>query len=70
MSVSKRRQTKSRKRKRASHFALKKVNISTCPKCKSEVLSHHACATCGVYKGKEVLKVDKKDAKKKAEKKK
>jgi len=58
MSVSKRRQTSSRKKKRASHFALKKINVSSCPKCKSEALSHHACATCGTYKGKEVLKVE------------
>lgn len=67
MSVPKRRQTKSRKRKRASHFALKKANTSKCPKCKSEILSHCACGVCGTYKGREVVKV-KTEAKKKTSK--
>lgn len=64
MSVAKRRQTSSRTKRRRSHHALKKVSTSSCPKCKSEVLSHRACAVCGTYKGKEVLKVAKKETKK------
>ena len=57
MSVPAQRRTKSSKKKRASHFALKKVNFSACPKCKRPVLSHHACSFCGTYAGREVLKI-------------
>lgn len=63
MPVPKRRQTKSRKRRRAAHFALKKVNVSACPKCKREILSHHACLFCGTYKGKDVPKIKSKNKK-------
>lgn len=63
------RRTKTSKRKRASHFALKKVIYSKCPKCQKPVLSHHACSFCGTYKGRAALeiktKLDKKARKKK-----
>lgn len=52
------RRTSSHKRRRASHFALKKISLSTCPKCKKQVLPHNACAFCGTYAGRQVLKVE------------
>ncbi|MBU1145932.1 50S ribosomal protein L32 [Patescibacteria group bacterium] len=51
------RRTSSHKRRRAAHFALKKTNLSVCPKCKKPVMSHHACKSCGTYAGREVVKM-------------
>ncbi len=69
MAVPKKRHTKSRRNKRRSHHALKKMKLSTCPKCKEPVLPHHFCSFCGTYKGKEVIdvlaKLTKKEKKKK-----
>lgn len=51
------RRTSSDKRRRAAHFALKQKVLAKCPKCNHEVLSHRACAFCGYYAGKQVLRV-------------
>ena len=51
------RRTSSHKRRRASHFALKKLNLTTCPKCKEPVMPHRACRNCGTYAGRNVLKL-------------
>ncbi|MDP3771397.1 MAG: 50S ribosomal protein L32 [bacterium] len=53
------RRTSSDKRRRAAHFALKKINLSACTACKKPVLPHHACAFCGTYGGKKVVEVKK-----------
>lgn len=50
------RRTSSHKRRRAAHFALKKASLAECPKCKKPVRPHHACAFCGTYRGRQVLK--------------
>lgn len=69
MPVPKQRHTKSRRNRRRSHLALKKKNLSSCPKCGEPVLSHHYCPNCGFYKGREVVdvlaKLEKKERKKK-----
>jgi large subunit ribosomal protein L32 len=57
MSVSKRRQTPSKKKSRASHFALKTNKLSVCSKCKKPVRPHHACGFCGTYNKKEAIKI-------------
>ena len=49
------RRTSSHKRRRAAHFALKKVVLAVCPQCKAPVLPHKACASCGNYAGRKVL---------------
>ena len=59
------RRTSSHKRRRASHFALKKTNLSACSKCGKAVLPHNVCEFCGTYGKKEVVKVKIKKAKKK-----
>ena len=58
------RHTRSATGQRRSHHALKKVRFSKCPKCGTEVLSHTICQNCGAYKGREVIDVLKKLAKK------
>jgi large subunit ribosomal protein L32 len=48
--------TKSRKNIRRGALKLKKMNLTTCPKCKKTVAQHTACEFCGTYKGKEIVK--------------
>ncbi|MBI3671335.1 50S ribosomal protein L32 [Candidatus Azambacteria bacterium] len=70
MANPKSRHNRSRTNRRRTHHALKAVALASCPKCKSLVLPHVACANCGSYAGREVVdvmaKLDKK--KKKSEK--
>ncbi|MEK7167408.1 MAG: 50S ribosomal protein L32 [Patescibacteria group bacterium] len=63
------RRTKSSKRRRASHFALKKTALVKCAKCGKPVLPHRACEFCGSYREKQLLiiKTKKKTAKQKAQ---
>jgi len=57
MSVPKKRRTNASVKRRASHFALSRKNLSVCPKCKSEMIPHRACPSCGYYAGREVIKM-------------
>ena len=56
------RRTSSHKRRRASHFALKPVQTSTCSNCGAIRLPHNACTSCGFYRGRKVLSVKAKTA--------
>lgn len=51
------KRTKSETRGRRSHHALKAKTLAVCPQCGKAVLPHTACAFCGTYKGRQVLKV-------------
>jgi large subunit ribosomal protein L32 len=64
MPVPAKRRPRSEARRGRSHQALKKINLGKCPKCGKEVLPHTACAFCGTYKGKTVLKLKTKTDKK------
>lgn len=68
MGLPSQKRTKSSKKRRASHFALKAVSLNKCPKCGKPVKSHQACAFCGTYKGRQIitLKDKKKTIKQKA----
>ena len=57
MSVPKKKRTKSSVGKRRSHYALKKIQLKKCPKCGMAVEPHKACAFCGSYKGRDVIKI-------------
>lgn len=35
------------------------VNLVDCPNCKEKRLSHHACPSCGKYRGRQVLDMTK-----------
>ncbi len=59
------RRTSSDKRKRTAHFGLAEVSSNSCPKCKKAVRPHRACAFCGTYKGKSVVDVAHRDARRK-----
>ena len=70
MAVPKKRTTSSKRNMRRSHHAKSAVILQACPKCKTPVARHVACANCGTYKGREVIdvmkKLDKKEKKAKA----
>ncbi len=66
MSTPKKRHTRGRTGARQSHHALKAIKLIACKKCGTLILSHHMCATCGTYAGKEILKIVSKAEKAKA----
>ncbi|KPJ85925.1 hypothetical protein AMJ57_01255 [Parcubacteria bacterium SG8_24] len=51
------RRTSSHKRRRASHFSLKKQTLAVCDKCKQPKQPHRACPSCGTYAGRQVIKL-------------
>ncbi len=54
MAVPKRRTSKTRKRKRRTHWKLNAPNLVECPQCHELKKSHHVCPECGYYKAKKV----------------
>jgi large subunit ribosomal protein L32 len=62
------RRTSSHKRRRAAHFALKKLSLAACPKCKEPMMPHRACPSCGTYAGRKVVDLRDPLAKKKSSK--
>lgn len=55
MAVPKRRTSKTRQRKRRTHFKLSVPGMVRCPKCGELKLSHRVCKECGSYKDMEVI---------------
>ena len=53
--------SKSRKRKRRSHHALKVRHYVHCPVCANAKLPHAACGQCGYVNPKLAIKVDSAD---------
>lgn len=58
MAVPARRTSKTRKRKRRTHFKLTLKGITKCPNCGEVVRSHAACSSCGEYKGRKIIDKD------------
>ncbi len=52
----KRRHSIQRKGKRRASIKLKVAGVVTCPNCGSAMVPHKVCATCGFYKGTQVVK--------------
>lgn len=61
MPVPKRRHSKSRGRKRRTHWKLEVPQWVECPHCHQPKLPHTVCPHCGFYKGKEVVVISKKE---------
>lgn len=59
MAVPKKKTSKSRKNMRRAHDFLTAKSVSVCPQCKSPKLPHRVCPSCGTYKGREVIDVNK-----------
>jgi len=55
MAVPKRKVSKSRARKRRTHYKTGAPSISKCPQCGEPVLPHHVCQECGTYKGRSLI---------------
>lgn len=55
MALPKRKKSKSRRDKRRTHQKTDAPNLSTCPECGEAKLPHHACPSCGYYKGRKVV---------------
>ena len=59
MAVPARKTSKARKNKRRSSvWKLSTPNLVECPNCHNLMKSDRVCASCGFYKGKEVIDVD------------
>jgi len=55
MAVPKRKTSKSKRDKRRTHQKTEAPSVSTCPQCGEATLSHHACPSCGSYKGRKIV---------------
>ena len=55
MALPKRKTSKSRRDKRRTHQKVSAPTLSTCPECGEAVKPHHACPSCGSYKGRIVI---------------
>ncbi|HTK80735.1 MAG TPA: 50S ribosomal protein L32 [Bacteroidota bacterium] len=51
----KRRHSKSRGRKRRTHYKAAKPTVAECPNCHEQKLPHRACPHCGYYNGRSVV---------------
>lgn len=60
MGTQKQKRTKAARNQRRSHHALTGIGSTKCAKCGKEIKPHHACSSCGFYKGREVIDVLKK----------
>jgi len=58
MPLPKRRHSKTRGRKRRTHYKMSVPTRSICPQCREVKLPHQICAKCGFYKGREILSVE------------
>lgn len=57
MPVPKKKTPKSRLGKRRSHLHMRAPKLGECPQCHTPRLPHHACPTCGNYRGREAIVV-------------
>ncbi|AEB29487.1 50S ribosomal protein L32 [Carnobacterium sp. 17-4] len=55
MAVPARRTSKAKKNRRRTHYKLEVPGMNACPNCGELKKSHHVCASCGHYDGKEVI---------------
>ncbi|MFA4915677.1 MAG: 50S ribosomal protein L32 [Syntrophales bacterium] len=53
------RHSRTRRNKRRSHDFLTLPLPSSCPQCYEPKLPHRACPSCGTYKGREVVALEK-----------
>lgn len=55
MAVPKRKTSKSKRDKRRTHQKVAIPNVSECPQCGEIKLPHHACPSCGKYRGRTIF---------------
>lgn len=52
MAHPKRKQSKTRRDKRRTHYKADYLTLAKCSNCSTTVRYHHVCPECGYYKGK------------------
>ncbi len=57
MPLPKKKTSKSRQGRRRTHVSMRTPSLIVCPQCRSPRPSHQACPVCGTYRGREVLNV-------------
>ncbi len=57
MPLPKRRHSRTRGRKRRTHWTISTPNVVDCPQCHHPRLPHHICIHCGYYNGKKIIGV-------------
>ncbi|UCE23752.1 MAG: 50S ribosomal protein L32 [Candidatus Zixiibacteriota bacterium] len=57
MPLPKRRHSRTRGRKRRTHWKLTPPSVGECPQCHHPKLPHHVCTSCGYYNGKKIIGV-------------
>lgn len=64
MATPKRKTSHARTSQRKANWlsALSAPQTTTCPKCGEIILSHHACMSCGYYRGRQVVKMKTEEA--------
>lgn len=55
MAHPKRKQSKSRRDKRRTHYTASMPTLSTCSNCGAPVKLHRVCGECGYYRGKQAI---------------
>jgi large subunit ribosomal protein L32 len=58
MALPKRKTSKSKRDKRRTHQKAAAPNLTTCPECGEATKPHHACPSCGYYKGRTVVETE------------
>lgn len=58
MAHPKRKQSKTRRNKRRTHYKAKTPNVVPCPNCSAPILWHHVCGSCGQYRGQIAIEKD------------
>ncbi len=58
MAVPKHKTSKSKRDKRRTHKKIDGLNLTTCSECGEATEPHHACPSCGSYKGRTVVDTD------------
>lgn len=58
MAVPKRKTSKSKRDMRRANTGAKAPAVSTCSQCGEACMPHTACASCGTYKGRDVVEGD------------
>ncbi|GBD38058.1 50S ribosomal protein L32 [bacterium HR37] len=56
MALPKRRTSRSKSRKRRTHYKLSRPALSMCPNCNELKPPHRVCPSCGYYKGRTLKK--------------
>lgn len=54
----KHRHSKSRGRKRRTHYKIEPLSLTKCPQCGKSKRPHYVCPYCGYYKNKEVKHIE------------